>query len=80
MDVNFSELKRKQTSWLVQIKAGIFQWALGNWGKVKGVGEQSSPLGGSSSDRWTPVDLCLEGTLCPQCSQHHVRFSLGTSQ
>lgn len=31
MDVNFSELKREQTSQLVQIKAGIFQWASGNW-------------------------------------------------
>lgn len=49
------------------------------------VGQQSSPLegmavGGSSSDRWTPVDLCLKGTQCPLCSQHRENFSLGTSQ
>lgn len=52
MDVNFSELKREQTSQLVQIKAGIFQWALGNssGGKVKGAesrcGTAEEPLGG----------------------------------
>lgn len=35
MDVTFSELKQEQTSQLVQIKAGIFHGALGNWAPVK---------------------------------------------
>lgn len=34
-DVIFSELKQEQTSRLVQIKAGIFHWASGNWALVK---------------------------------------------
>lgn len=89
MDVKFSELKREQTSQLVQIKAGIFQWALGNWASGERQREQRAgggtavwPLGGhgrrgsSCSDRRTPV----EGTPCPLCSWHGARFSLGTSQ
>lgn len=88
---NGCEILRAQarTDKSVQIKAGIFQWALGNWASGERQREQRAgggtavwPLGGhgregsSCSDRRTPV----EGTPCPLCSWHRARFSLGTSQ
>lgn len=51
-------------------------------GKVKGAesrwwDSRAAPWRAGGAPAWT--DGHLEGTLCPLCSQHCARFSLGTS-